>query len=119
MLGSDAFRVSIAERVARGSETPPLEVMPDLVAGALAQRNIDRAIKLLESEKDRGGFGVNEIFLLSYLYCLNGSVEKAESVGCRTTLLQLSRIGLPIGYGKNCKPISDSIPLRSANNFHA
>ena len=80
VLGSDAFRVSIAERVARGSETPPLEVTPDLIAGALAQRNIDRAIKLLESEKDRGVFGADEIFLLSYLYCLNGSVEKAETL---------------------------------------
>ena len=80
VLGSDAFRVSIAERVARGSETPPLEVMPDLIAGALAQRNIDRAIKLLESEKDRGVFGADEIFLLSYLYCLNGTVEKAETL---------------------------------------
>jgi hypothetical protein len=79
VLGSDALRVSIAERVARGSEMP-LEVMPDLIAGALAQRNIDRAIKLLESEKDRGAFGTNEIFLLSYLYCLNGSVEKAETL---------------------------------------
>jgi len=80
VLGSDAFRVSIAERVARGSETPPLEVMSDLIAGALAQRKIDRAIKLLESEKDRGVFGADEIFLLSYLYCLNGSVEKAETL---------------------------------------
>jgi hypothetical protein len=80
VLGSDALRVSIAERVARGSETPPLEVMPDLIAGSLAQRKIDRAIKLLESEKDRGVFGANEIFLLSYLYCLNGSVEKAETL---------------------------------------
>ncbi len=80
VLNSDAFRVSIAERVAGGSDTPPLEVMPDLIAGALAQRNIDRAIKLLEGEKDRGGFGVNEIFLLSYLYCLNGNVGKAETL---------------------------------------
>jgi spermidine synthase len=80
VLGSDAFRVSIAERVARGSETPPLEVMPDLIAGALAQRKIERAIELLESEKDRGVFGADEIFLLSYLYCLNGNVEKAETL---------------------------------------
>jgi len=80
VLGGDAFRVSIAERVARGSETPPFEVMPDLIAGALAQRNIDRTIKLLESEKDRGVFGAKEIFLLSYLYCLNGNVEKAETL---------------------------------------
>ena len=86
VLGSDAFRVSIAERASRGSETPPLEVMPDLIAGALAQRNIDRAIKLLESEKDRGGFGPNEIFLLSYLYCLNGTVEKAETLVAENTV---------------------------------
>jgi hypothetical protein len=66
--------------VARGSETPPLEVVPDLIAGALAQRNIDRAIKLLESEKDRGVFGANDTFLLAYLYCLNGSVDKAETL---------------------------------------
>ena len=80
VLGSDGFRISIAERVAKRSETPPLETMSDLLAGALAQRNIDRAIELLESEKDRGVFGANEIFLLSYLYCLNGSVEKAETL---------------------------------------
>ena len=80
VLGSDGFRVSIAERVAKNSATPPPEVMPDLIAAALAQRNIDRAIQLLESEKDHGVFGTNEIFLLSYLYCLNGSVEKAETL---------------------------------------
>ena len=80
VLGSDAFRVSIAERVAKKSPTPPLEIMPDLIAGALAQRNIDRAIGLLESERDRGVFGTNDMFLLAYLYCLNGSVEKAETL---------------------------------------
>jgi len=52
--------------------------MPDLIAGALAQRNIDRAIGFLESEKDRDVLGANDILLLTYLYCLNGSVEKAE-----------------------------------------
>jgi spermidine synthase len=80
VLGSDALRVSIAERLASSSETPPREIIPDLIAGALAQRNIDRAIKLLESEKDRGVFGADEIFLLSYLYCLNGNVEGAETL---------------------------------------
>jgi spermidine synthase len=80
VLGSDAFRVSIAERVAKKSGTPPLETMPDLIAGALAQRDIDRAIQLLESQKDRGAFNANDMFLLTYLYCLNGSVEKAEAL---------------------------------------
>ena len=28
----------------------------------------------------RGVFSLNDIFLLTYLYCLNGSVEKAEAL---------------------------------------
>ena len=80
VLGSDALRVSIAERVAKNSATPPPEIMPDLLAAALAQRNINRAIQVLENEKDNGGLGANDTFLLAYLYCLNGSVEKAETL---------------------------------------
>ena len=80
VLGSDGLRVSMAERVAKNSATPPLEVMPDLTAGALAQRHIDRAIQFLEKEKDYGALGANDTFLLAYLYCLNGTVDKAESL---------------------------------------
>jgi hypothetical protein len=80
VLGSDALRVSIAERVAKASATPPPEVGPDLMAGALAQRNVDRAIQLLENEKDRGALSVEGTLLLAYLYCLNGSVDKAETL---------------------------------------
>jgi spermidine synthase len=80
VLGSDSLRVSIAERVAEGSARPLLEVMPDLMAGALAQRKIDTAIQLLEREKDGGALGANDTFLLAYLYCLNGSVDKAETL---------------------------------------
>ena len=87
VLGSDALRVSIAERVARKSPTPPPEIMPDLIAGALAQRNFAEAIRLLESEKDRGAFGVRETFLLTYLYCLNGNVDKAERLAAANSTL--------------------------------
>jgi hypothetical protein len=80
VLGSDALRVSIAERVAKNSTTPPLEIMPDLLAAALAQRNIDKAIQVLENENNGGRLGANDTFLLAYLYCLNGSVEKAETL---------------------------------------
>jgi len=80
VLGSDGFRLAIAEQVAKRSQTPPLETMPDLIAGALARRNIDGAIRLLESEKDRGVFTLKDTFLLIYLYCLNGSLEKAEGL---------------------------------------
>jgi len=78
VLGSDEFRLAIAERVARKTETPPAQIMPDLLAGALARRDIGGAIRLLESEKDRGISSLNDAFLLTYLYCLNGDVEKAE-----------------------------------------
>jgi spermidine synthase len=80
VLGSDEFRLAIAQRVARQSAAPSLETMPDLIAGALARRDIDEAIRLLESQKDRGVFSLNDIFLLTYLYCLDGSVEKAEAL---------------------------------------
>lgn len=80
VLGSDAFRVSIAERVARRSETPPLDAMQDLIAGALAQRDTGRAIRLLEQKQARGGAVPNDILLLTYLYCLNGQVDKAEAL---------------------------------------
>jgi len=80
VLGSDEFRLAIAQRVARQSGAPSLETMPDLIAGALARRDIDEAIRLLESQKDRGVFSLNDIFLLTYLYCLDGSVEKAEAL---------------------------------------
>src|SRR5437667_1750915 len=80
VLGSDGFRLSIAERVAKKSQPPPLETMPDLVAGALAQRDINAAIRLLEDEKDRGPFTLGDTFLLIYLYCLNGDVDKAETL---------------------------------------
>ena len=82
VLGSDEFRVAIAESVARKSDTPPLETVPDLIAGALAGRDIDAAIRLLESKKDRGVSSLNDTFLLIYLYCLNGDVPKAETLRC-------------------------------------
>jgi spermidine synthase len=78
-LGSDELRLAIAQRIASGRESPPLEVVPDLVTGALARRDLDEAIRLLESQKNRGAFGIPETFLLTYLYCSNGAVDKAEA----------------------------------------
>jgi len=80
VLGSDEFRLAIAERIGRETQTPPVEIVPDLIAGALARRDIDEAIRLLESEKERGLSSLNDTFLLTYLYCLNGEVEKAETL---------------------------------------
>jgi spermidine synthase len=80
VLGSDGFRVAIAERVAKKAQPPPVEVMPDLIAGALARRDINEAIRLLENEKARGALSLNDTLLLAYIYCLNGSVDKAEAL---------------------------------------
>jgi spermidine synthase len=80
VLGSDAFRLAIAERAAKQGQTPPTDTAPDLIAGALARRDINGAIRLLEDEKDRGAFSLNDTLLLTYLYCLNGSVDKAEAL---------------------------------------
>jgi hypothetical protein len=80
VMGSDGLRLAIAERVAKKSDPPPLETLPDLIAGALARRDISGAIRLLEDVKERGAFNRDEMFLLTYLYCLNGSVDKAEAL---------------------------------------
>ena len=77
---SDEFRVGIALRAASKSKIPPPETLPDLVAGALAARDLDRAIWLLESDRDRGFTSPDNLLILTYLYCLNGSVEKAEAL---------------------------------------
>ena len=77
---SDEFRLSLAERLVADSYSLPPEALHDLVVGALARRDFGAAIRLLESEKDRGFSKSNDFFLLTYLYCVNGSVEKAEAL---------------------------------------
>jgi spermidine synthase len=86
-LGSDELRLAIAQRVARETESPPPEVVPDLLAGALARRDLNEAIGLLESQKDRGALGVRETLLLTYLYCLNANVDKAEALAVANSAL--------------------------------
>ncbi len=80
VLGSDLLRLPIAERIARKSQPPPPEAVQDLVAGALAQRDIQGAIRLLEDKKDRGPLSSDDTSLLIYLYCLNGEVDKGEAL---------------------------------------
>ena len=77
---SDEFRLALAENFAERSHSVPAEASPDLIAGALARRDFPAAIQLLETEKDRGFSNINDFFLLTYLYCLNGNVEKAEAL---------------------------------------
>lgn len=75
---SDEFRLALAQNV--DSPSPPIEALHDLAAGAMADRDFSRAIQYLESENERASASSNDILLLIYLYCLNGSIEKAEAV---------------------------------------
>jgi len=77
---SDEWRLSLAEKFAAISPSLPAEALHDLIAGALARRDFNGAIQLLEREKEGGFSNANDFFLLTYLYCLNGSVEKAEAL---------------------------------------
>jgi predicted membrane-bound spermidine synthase len=77
---SDEFRLSLAEQSVTDSHSLPSEALHDLVAGALARRDFEAAIRLLQAEEDRGFSNINDFFLLTYLYCVNGSVEKAEAL---------------------------------------
>jgi hypothetical protein len=58
-------------------------------AGAQARRDFAGAIRLLESQKERGGFGLNDLFLLAYVYvyCLNGEGKKAEDLAASNSRL--------------------------------
>lgn len=77
---SDELRLSLAKRLSNGSHPLPAEALHDLMAGALARRDFKAAIQLLEAERDRGFPNLNDFFLLTYLYCLDGNVEKAEAL---------------------------------------
>jgi spermidine synthase len=80
VLRTDEFALSLAEELARASATLPSEILSDLVAGALARRDIAGAVSVLEQKRDRGIAVRNEIFLLIYLDCLNGKVDTAEAL---------------------------------------
>jgi hypothetical protein len=77
---SDEFRLALAERWVPGSHSLPPDAFHDHLAGALARRDFAAAIQLLESENNHASSNVNDLFLLTYLYCVTGSVEKAEAL---------------------------------------
>ena len=77
---SDEFRLALAQTVASNSSDARAEAVPDLIAGALAQRDLAGAIQLLEGERDRGFTNINNFFLLTYLYCVTDNVGKAEAL---------------------------------------
>jgi hypothetical protein len=83
-LDTNAFRLALAKKAADDLQPPPLDLMPDLIADALATRDYPKAIQLLENKRSRSAPSRDDIYLLTYLYCLNGEVAKAESIATLT-----------------------------------
>lgn len=86
ILKSDEFRLRLAQNLADKSPTVPSKALSDLVAGALARRDLAGAVTLLEARKAEGFANDNEFFLLTYLYCLTNNVEKAEALAATKPL---------------------------------
>jgi spermidine synthase len=75
---TDEVRVGIAERLQQSEAVSRFELTPDLVAGALARRDLIRAIQLLDTARSRGSAKPNDLLLLIYLRCVTGDVRQAE-----------------------------------------
>jgi hypothetical protein len=79
-LGSNSFRIALARKAADEMDPPPTETLPDLIADALAGRNYTAAIQLLDQKRNSSAASHDDLLLLTYLYCLNHDVPKAESI---------------------------------------
>ena len=84
-LDTNSFRIALVKKAADNLQPPPLDLVPDLIAEALALRDYHAAIRLLEEKRAASTSNSHDVFLLTYLYCLNGEVAKAESVATTTT----------------------------------
>ena len=80
LFSSDELRVAIARKLARQSKVPPGETLPDLIADAVAARDLNRAISLLENQRERGLGSGSQLLLLTYLYCSTGNVDKGQAL---------------------------------------
>ena len=79
-LDTNSFRLALAKEVADDLQPLPLDLLPDLIADALARRDYSEAIRLLEDKRTRSAPTQDDIYLLTYLYCLNGQVADAELI---------------------------------------
>ena len=52
-LETNSLRVALAEKAAHGLSSPPLELLPDLIAVALARRDFHAGIQLLEEKREK------------------------------------------------------------------
>ena len=79
-LDTNSFRLALAKKVADDLQPLPLDLLPDLIADALARRDYSEAIRLLEDKRSRSAPTQDDIYLLTYLYCLNDQVAGSESI---------------------------------------
>ena len=90
-LDTNSFRLALAKRAADDLQPAALDLLPDLIADALASRDYHEAIRLLEDKRARSAPAPDDIYLLTYLYCLNNEVANAESIAKLTADRQIGR----------------------------
>src|SRR5437773_4091361 len=77
-LDTNSFRIALAKKTADNLQPSPIELLPDLIADALARRDYHEAIRLLEDKRARGAANPDNICLLTYLYCLRSEEHTSE-----------------------------------------
>lgn len=107
VLGSDEFRLALADEVARKSENAPVETLPDLTAGALAQRDIGEAIRLIERQR-AGGPPASTTSSCSCIFTALMAAWIRRRSSPRPMPLRFRETGLWIGSGASWRRISDS-----------
>ena len=85
VLGSDEFRQKIVEELAAADAGLSNEVVWQLIAGALANRDYAGAIDLLEGRRTKRTASMKDIYFLILFVLLNGEVDKANALAASET----------------------------------
>jgi spermidine synthase len=83
---TDEVRVRAAQALHATTAAPSADITSDLVAGALARRDLPAAIELLQAARTRGAGKTNDLLLLIYLQCVVGQVRNAEALAATSHL---------------------------------
>ena len=116
---SDEFRVSLAERLAANSPSLPIEAVPDLIANALARRDLETAIRLLEGQRDRG-FSTPTNSFSSSIFTVTIRASRRRKLLLTPKRPQSRKTDTLIGSGKNCRRNSDfALPAEKLMPCHS
>jgi predicted membrane-bound spermidine synthase len=80
ILNSDEIRVSLSKSEYNNGTNYTPELLRDVVAGAVASRDLSLATSILAKLSASDAISENDLYLLIYLWCLTGATEEAEKL---------------------------------------